>query len=1281
MSSLKIKKLKNEVSKMEAVYSKPSTSDKTKAILKKAIDKAKEDIAKLEGKSAPKATPKSEPKAAPKKASAAPKATKKAKKSLSALDKLKMKVKGKKYSAYSKSSTDLKRDADRAAKPIGKRKSASGNTYYEYRANRFDVKQPPKRYPKLEKGGMMAKGGMVDYSKNGYVKAIRDVDGKLLKEVKIGDDIYKYNSVYKTYNSIKNNELLHRSKYAEGGMMANGGKVYDYPLHPPSIKYLEEDDVWAVIWYEGDEKNEMYFDSEDAAEEFYHVPYKMYEEAISDNKYDDEEEEDEYADGGYMANGGNVSKSYEKIEGTDYELKIQVYYDKGGMNYFTSRPEARGYYLSVSPVQVDRRENNIIVESYAAFSGIRALILPVQRQSPKSEKQAEELAQKMITELKEQVTTNLKRKLGMMKEGGMMAEGGKIKEIEFDGTNWYLTYIDSTHFFLSNSKDFKGNAYHIGQFRNRPFYEEIKDWLKRTSKDDSHSGMMAKGGETEKPISYYKYETPKVTIYWKGKLQPLGMFKSAEEAYEVIKKLSDRYGDIKDYEIHTPDKRIKLADGGMMAKGGEMTAWKLPISYTKDKQVVYGEPIILKKGSEKELIKWLDKEKYEKNNKEIFDGRSGVVMFPSDVSLEKVKKYHRYAYADGGMMADEGVDLFEDYENIPEDVQEILDEHMEELDGGDYRDLEKVKEKLEAIGYTYEYGLDGVAYDLRKIGQKGKSETEDDEYASGGYMAKGGALDSVIDNIVSNALKQIDKAENSAEDFEYLLNGVIRKLQGFSKKADGGMMAKGGALDSVIDSIVSNALKQIDKAENSAEDFEYLLNGVIRKLQGFSKKADGGMMAKGGYNYGRSWHLDRARHNNSEDWEVRRRGSFFEKGGATKEPYTYIPNRNVEELMVILNGQSVNLKGSDILDGVYAKNSALAKLKAKKAAKVKVSSTSSKLSVDEAYKKLLEKAKDMGETDLESLRKNDVKKLVNAGFEMKDLEVVYFGVRSLIPKIDISYGSGLLKYRVEYLDRNVNRYVNSMKKNQFEIGLKYPDFSWNKIIDKYKISKDPVLVEGETKDFSSSKENYVYAIYKGNKVVLGTSVDRNVYKDGVKQPSDPYYKTEPITNGKFEGGYWGIVTSSKEIMYDIASMIISQKSGYVKDMELFKNGLGGVSTDDLTRNDVEFARGGYNYGRSWHLDRARHNNSEDWEVRRRGSYEEGGQIDIDSFAEGGELAKTYLVTFDSQTDEYQPTTFKATSMFELIKMIRTSVPEDVEILSIEEMTPYDNMEYGGVSGY
>ena len=77
-----------------------------------------------------------------------------------------------------------------------------------------------------------------------------------------------------------------------------------------------------------------------------------------------------------------------------------------------------------------------------------------------------------------------------MEDGGEMAHGGMVKEINFDGTNWYLTYIDPTHFFLSNDASFKGNPYHIGQFRTRPFYNEIKEWL------SSYKDTMAKGGTT-----------------------------------------------------------------------------------------------------------------------------------------------------------------------------------------------------------------------------------------------------------------------------------------------------------------------------------------------------------------------------------------------------------------------------------------------------------------------------------------------------------------------------------------------------------------------------------------------------------------------------------------------------------------------------------------------------------------------------------------------------------------------------------------------------------------
>ena len=74
------------------------------------------------------------------------------------------------------------------------------------------------------------------------------------------------------------------------------------------------------------------------------------------------------------------TKKYLALEANDKAThwKIEVYYSKGGMNYFSSTNESRGIWVSVSPVT--RKENS---ESFTAFSGIKQHILDMARFSQK----------------------------------------------------------------------------------------------------------------------------------------------------------------------------------------------------------------------------------------------------------------------------------------------------------------------------------------------------------------------------------------------------------------------------------------------------------------------------------------------------------------------------------------------------------------------------------------------------------------------------------------------------------------------------------------------------------------------------------------------------------------------------------------------------------------------------------------------------------------------------------------------------------------------------------
>lgn len=63
------------------------------------------------------------------------------------------------------------------------------------------------------------------------------------------------------------------------------------------------------------------------------------------------------------------------------------------------------------------------------------------------------------------------------------------------------------------------------------------------------------------------------------------------------------------------------------------------------------------------------------------------------------------------------MDLFEEYDQLPEELKTVLDKWQikEASFGLDYKDCKTFQEECEAVGYTFDYQLDGQPFDLRPI--------------------------------------------------------------------------------------------------------------------------------------------------------------------------------------------------------------------------------------------------------------------------------------------------------------------------------------------------------------------------------------------------------------------------------------------------------------------------------------------------------------------------------------------------------------------------------------
>jgi hypothetical protein len=319
---------------------------------------------------------------------------------------------------------------------------------------------------------------------------------------------------------------------------------------------------------------------------------------------------------------------------------------------------------------------------------------------------------------------------GRMEKGGMMAKGGDLlKEDDYVwnavGNKLVVNKVTDDEYYFD----------YFGSISPKPFKKEkvneyIKtgQWTLKAPKMED-SGMMAKGGKTKYDFDVI-VKTPKGLVTKKDfdGFTKEEIIKWCEDRGWVYNPKGEKLGGsiLKEYEffIKVPTKYNVILPKNKMAKGGEV------------KKAVWHQQTIGKTPENDEGY-W---ENYEYATSEELEPKNGRYRGYKWVLMTNIQEPEGYwekkEMAKGGKMNDEeGIDLFEDYENIPPKVQKILDKYEDDFINGDYQGTTKALKELEKIGYTFEFYLDGVAYDLRPIGTKGKVESMD-EFAMGGATFK-----------------------------------------------------------------------------------------------------------------------------------------------------------------------------------------------------------------------------------------------------------------------------------------------------------------------------------------------------------------------------------------------------------------------------------------------------------------------------------------------------------------------------------------------------------------
>jgi hypothetical protein len=297
--------------------------------------------------------------------------------------------------------------------------------------------------------------------------------------------------------------------------------------------------------------------------------------------------------------------------------------------------------------------------------------------------------------------------------------------------------------------------------------------------------------------------------------------------------------------------------------------------------------------------------------------------------------------------------------------------------------------------------------------------------------------------------------------------------------------------------------------------------------------------------------------------------------------YTYVPNKDVKELSVVVKGELKKLMGSDILDGVYVKNSA------KSATKVDANAVFAKILKD-AKEAKSGKTKRFEASDLKKINVEMVQKLVDAGYTEQQVRNVIFGYafdNEIVADNELEYDNGIFSYEESYVKEKIDDLVEAQKNKEFVAGIEYPDFDWQGIIKKYKISSKPKNIVIKRNFPSGGYNEYHYEVFVGENIALGHQLGYKEFDSNGKLTGDYIEKGKKVSDitkqnawqkergqkAGFNGGYWYVVSSKIETIDDVLKTLLSQKGGYCKELELYSDSF----PKTLKENKIDFADGGF----------------------------------------------------------------------------------------------------------